>query len=134
MRLGRALLLAAEEATEMYHKSTQAQPAGSGDDSGRRRNAPDGWLAVLDSASQACCCPARPAVAVVMPPAPGRPRPVDLLLCRHHYRVSQQALATAGAVIIDPEETPAGPDAVDQRSADDVTAPPETGPYEEAAG
>jgi hypothetical protein len=32
-----------------------------------------------------------------MPPAPERPRPVDLLLCGHHYRVSRKALAAAGA-------------------------------------
>ena len=30
-----------------------------------------------------------------MPPAPHRPHPVDLLLCGHHYRVSQAALRAA---------------------------------------
>jgi hypothetical protein len=46
---------------------------------------------------RACCCPAQPVVRVIMPPAPGRPHSVDLLLCGHHYRVSRQALAAAGA-------------------------------------
>jgi hypothetical protein len=46
-------------------------------------------------ADRACCCPARPVVTVIMPPAPGRPHPVDLLLCGHHFRISQAALAAA---------------------------------------
>ena len=52
-------------------------------------------------ADQACCCPARPVVTVIMPPAPGRPHPVELLLCGHHFRVSQAALAAAGAAVYD---------------------------------
>ena len=48
--------------------------------------------------SRACCCPARPVVRVVMPPTASR-RGVDLLLCGHHYRVSSQALAAAGATV-----------------------------------
>ena len=32
-----------------------------------------------------------------MPPAAGRPHPVDLWLCGHHYRASAAALDTAGA-------------------------------------
>jgi hypothetical protein len=51
--------------------------------------------------SRACCCPARPAVKVIMPPAPGRPHSVDLWLCGHHYRVSLAALAAAHAVVED---------------------------------
>jgi len=50
---------------------------------------------------RACCCPARPVVTVIMPPAPGRPHPVDLLLCGHHFRVSQAALTAAGAAVYD---------------------------------
>ena len=42
-------------------------------------------------------------VRVIMPTAPGRPYPVDLLLCGHHYRTSRPALATIGAAI---EELP----------------------------
>jgi hypothetical protein len=38
-------------------------------------------------------------VRAIMPPTPERPHPVDLLLCGHHYRVSRQALAAAGADI-----------------------------------
>jgi len=52
-------------------------------------------------ADRACCCPARPVVTVIMPPAPGRPHPVDLLLCGHHFRVSRAALAAAGAAVYD---------------------------------
>jgi hypothetical protein len=52
-------------------------------------------------ADRACCCPARPVVTVIMPSASGRPHPVDLLLCGHHFRVSQAALAAAGAAVYD---------------------------------
>ena len=37
-------------------------------------------------------------VRVLMPAAPGRPYQVDLLLCGHHFRLSQWTLAAAGAV------------------------------------
>lgn len=46
---------------------------------------------------RACCCPARPAIKVVLPPRLGRDHPVDLWLCRHHYRSSAAALLAAGA-------------------------------------
>jgi hypothetical protein len=46
---------------------------------------------------RACCCPGQPVVRVIMPPVPGRPHSVDLLLCGHHYRVSRQVMAAAGA-------------------------------------
>ena len=52
-------------------------------------------------ADRACCCPARPVVTVIMPPAPGRLHPVDLLLCGHHFRVSQAGLTAAGAAVYD---------------------------------
>ncbi len=51
--------------------------------------------------SKACCCPARPVVKVIMPPAPGRPHPVDLWLCGHHYRASRAALLLADARVED---------------------------------
>lgn len=41
-------------------------------------------------------------------PMPARPHCTDLLLCRHHYRVSKTAIVAAGAVVLDPEITPAG--------------------------
>jgi hypothetical protein len=50
-------------------------------------------------ADQACCCSARAMVQVVMPSAPARPHRTELLLCGHHYRVSRQALAAAGATV-----------------------------------
>jgi hypothetical protein len=46
----------------------------------------------------ACCCPSRAVVRVLMPPTPDRPRQVDLLLCGHHFRLSQWNLASAGAI------------------------------------
>lgn len=51
--------------------------------------------------SRACCCPARPAVKVIMPPAPGRPHSVDLWLCMHHYRASIATLCAEHAVVED---------------------------------
>jgi hypothetical protein len=50
-------------------------------------------------AGRACCCPARAMVQVVMPPTHARPRRTDLLLCGHHYRISRQTLAAAGAAV-----------------------------------
>jgi hypothetical protein len=47
----------------------------------------------------ACCCPANAVVRVVMPAIAARPHPTELLLCGHHYRVSRQALAAAGATV-----------------------------------
>jgi len=52
---------------------------------------------------RACCCPGRPIVRVVMPASASRPAPADLLLCGHHYRMSQAALAVASATV---EELP----------------------------
>jgi hypothetical protein len=48
---------------------------------------------------RACCCPAKAAVRVVMPPAQGRPAETDLLLCGHHYLASRRALSAAGASV-----------------------------------
>ena len=59
------------------------------------------WSGPRDLGDRACCCPARPVVRVLIPPAPARPHSVDLLLCGHHYRASGAALAAAGAVIMD---------------------------------
>ena len=50
-------------------------------------------------AGRACCCTAEAAVRVTMPPNPARQHATELLLCGHHYRVSRQALAVAGAVV-----------------------------------
>jgi hypothetical protein len=52
-------------------------------------------------ADRACCCPARPVITVVMPASRGRPHPVDLLLCGHHYRASLAALHAVGASVYD---------------------------------
>jgi hypothetical protein len=59
------------------------------------------WAWPLETVGQACCCPAIPAAVVVMPPADGRPYPMDLLLCAHHYRSSFAALLAVGAAVYD---------------------------------
>jgi len=61
-------------------------------------------------ADRACCCVAKPTVIAIMPPAAGRPDPVELLLCWHHYRASRQALAAAGATILDINGIPLTPE------------------------
>ena len=58
-------------------------------------------------AGRACCCAAKAAVCVRMPPGPSRPHSTELLLCGHHYRVSRQVLAVAGAVVRELPGTPA---------------------------
>jgi hypothetical protein len=64
-----------------------------------------GELAEIERAigvtERACCCPARPVVRVVMAASATRPKPVDLLLCGHHYRAGQAALRAAGAAVYD---------------------------------
>jgi hypothetical protein len=40
-------------------------------------------------------------VRALLPATSARPRTVDLLLCGHHYLTSREALAAAGAVVID---------------------------------
>jgi hypothetical protein len=57
------------------------------------------WAWPLEFAERGCCCPARPTALVVMPPADGRPYPVDLLLCSRHYRTSVGALLAADAAV-----------------------------------
>ncbi len=74
---------------------------------------PSLWSSPQCAEDRACCCPARPVVRVIMPPIPGRPHAVDLLLCGHHYRVSRQVLAAAGATVSD---LPVIADAALQRS------------------
>ena len=66
-----------------------------------------GWRTILRRASHACCCPGRPAIVVVMPPAPARREPVELLFCRHHYRVHSGALAAADGLAFDTHGAPA---------------------------
>ena len=61
----------------------------------------DDRLGPLGLVDRSCCCPAAPAVTVLIPATSACPRSVDLLLCRHHYRVSRTALAAVGAIAID---------------------------------
>jgi hypothetical protein len=60
----------------------------------------------LTVADRSCCCAARPAVTVIMPPAAGRPHPVDLLLCGRHYQAGRAALRAAGATVYDEAGVP----------------------------
>jgi hypothetical protein len=64
---------------------------------------------LLWTAERSCCCLAKPAVAAVLPPAPGRDHATDLLLCGHHYRACRHALAAAGAAVMDENGQPVGP-------------------------
>lgn len=48
---------------------------------------------------RACCCSAKPTMFVMMPPADGRPAPVDLWFCGHHYREKRPGLVAAGAEV-----------------------------------
>jgi hypothetical protein len=57
-------------------------------------------------AERACCCPARAAVRVTIPPSPARPHETGLLLCGHHYRVSSPALEAAHAAVRELPGTP----------------------------
>ena len=59
------------------------------------------WSGAPRLADRSCCCPARPVVRVLIPPAAARPHPADLLLCGHHYLASRAALAAVNAVAID---------------------------------
>ena len=74
---------------------------GNAPESGGAAPVPSLWSSPLCDEDRACCCPARPVVRVIMPPIPGRPHAVDLLLCGHHYRISRQVLAGAGAAVYD---------------------------------
>ncbi len=80
-------------------RNTAPAEAPDGDAGGRGVYAIDWRAARL--ARRACCCPAKPAVIVVMPPTATRPHPTELLLCGHHYRVSRHALDLAGATVLD---------------------------------
>jgi hypothetical protein len=69
------------------------------------------WRPAVDPEipSRSCCCPARPVVKVIMPPAGSRDHPVELYLCGHHYHASTAALLVAGAHVEDLTK-PAEPD------------------------
>ena len=60
---------------------------------------PDDVATAALADSRACCCPARPAVRVIMPPSAARPHKTDLLLCGHHFRASREALKRAQATV-----------------------------------
>jgi len=45
-------------------------------------------------------------VVAFIPASQGRPHRTDLLLCGHHHRASRQALAAAGATVVDLDGRP----------------------------
>lgn len=59
---------------------------------------------------RACCCPAQPAVIVMLPPTDGRPHATDLLLCGHHFRRSRTGLLARGATLLDLDGYPLAAD------------------------
>jgi hypothetical protein len=75
-----------------------------------RRSAPSVDLSAVRRAGRSCCCSAKPLVIAFIPPAPGRRHQTDLLLCGHHYRASRQALAGAGASVMDLDGMPVNDD------------------------
>ena len=77
--------------------SANSAHADSGNTTMRRPAHPDATGARPARPDRACCCSAAPKMVIMMPSRDGRPRPVDLWLCGHHYRASQQALKAAGA-------------------------------------
>jgi hypothetical protein len=79
-------------------KSSAAAPCGPGDTT---------WSATpSELPGPACCCLAKTAVRITMPPTPARPHETDLLLCGHHYRVSRRAVAACGASVSELPATP----------------------------
>lgn len=56
---------------------------------------------LFSATDRSCCCPAAPAVMVVLPAAATRPIPIDLLLCGHHFREHEATLRAEGAAIYD---------------------------------
>jgi len=53
---------------------------------------------------------------VLLPPTSARPHTADLLLCGHHYLQSRDALAAAGAAVIDETGTLVNPTAASANS------------------
>ena len=87
---------------------------------------PSECAAPFSVTDQACCCPARPVVMVILPATATRPFPADLLLCGHHFRVNERAPRAAGALACDATGAPVTGDPV--AVADHAASParPET--------
>jgi hypothetical protein len=81
-----------------------------------------GWFGPPRLAERSCCCPARPVVMVLIPPAPARQHPVDLLLCGHHYLSSKAALTLVGAVVMDETGAIVDPAPVSKETCDSTPA------------
>jgi hypothetical protein len=106
----------------------RAKTAGQSPDARTAGTYPDDqavWCRPPALGDRACCCPARPVVRVLIPPASARPHSVDLLLCGHHYRTSRAALTAAGALIMDDQRS-SGTDVNEYATSD--PAPADTTP------
>jgi hypothetical protein len=57
--------------------------------------------ASLLTADRACCCNAHPVMTVLVPRDGSRSHFTDLLLCRHHFHASEDALGPIGATVYD---------------------------------
>jgi hypothetical protein len=57
------------------------------------------WITRLKLAERACCCPARPVMVAVLPPATDGTELVEMFFCGHHGRACQAGLAAAGALV-----------------------------------
>jgi hypothetical protein len=84
--------------SDFAEDTTRCEPSQDGQFASTMSAAP---MQALTTASRGCCCSARPVVVAVLPLAPDRDHPVDLLLCAHHYRASREPLAAAGASVFD---------------------------------
>jgi hypothetical protein len=83
-----------------------AAPTLSRQDTCRPAGIAFGDLPAIRRAGRSCCCSARPMVVALIPASSGRRHQTDLLLCGHHYRASRQALAAAGATVVDLDGVP----------------------------
>jgi hypothetical protein len=89
---------------------------------GKATDSQAGWFGPSRLAERSCCCPARPVVMVLIPPASARQHPVDLLLCGHHYLSSKAALAVVGAVVMDETGAIVDPAPVSEETCDSAPA------------
>ena len=87
-------------------RGTTAAPTHSRQDTRHPAGIAFGDMPAIRRAGRSCCCSARPMIVALIPASPGRPHQTDLLLCGHHYRASRQALAAAGATVVDLDGTP----------------------------
>jgi len=87
-------------------RATTAAPTHPGQDTCHPAGTAFGDMPGIRRAGRSCCCSAGPLIVALIPASPGRSHQTDLLLCGHHYRASRQALAAAGATVVDLDGAP----------------------------